>query len=339
MLLFCLLSYLLILIISIKINKQPDNTKFLNIKFTNQIRGLAILAILVSHLINMLYYSRDSSISVIKFIFCVLAPIGVGLFFFLSGYGNVFSISKQCNITWLGKKISRLFITILPVLLTLYIFSYILRINLFTKYSVINDFLTLSIPPFTTWYLKVQLFAYLLLFLCYKFFKRQYTYILFGLCLVYTIYCILSEIAGMWWVSTICFALGVIYAKSKEKFVFKFTPNLYHTIFLFLLSAIFFILIIPFKAKATFWLCIISCLLMSNLSILITLKSKILDFLGTYSLEVYCVHLALIAIIEKINFYIPNENNYKMILVFILTMLLVPHLKNFCDIIEKKLLR
>ena len=341
MLFICLAIYMLVFFISIKkINVKPINDSFLNKDFTTQIRGLAIFAILVSHLINMLYFSRQSNISIIKFIFCVFAPVGVGLFFFLSGYGNTFSIKKQSNIQWLGKRILRIFITILPVLLCQYVLSLLLSLNLFTQTSLVNSFLTLTIPPFTMWYLKVQTFAYILLFLCYKIFNQKFYNVLLAITAIYTIYCIATGVAGMWWVSTMCFPIGVLCEKYKDKILFNQSLNpIKITIFLSVISVIFFILIIPLKAIATFWLCIISCLLMSIMSLLITLNSKILTFLGVHSLEIYCVHLALISILEKINLSIHYANNYKMLIVLILTMLIVPPLKNFCDMIERKLLR
>lgn len=108
-LLICfLLLYLTISCYGIRFCTSVDNSRFLDKVFTNQLRGCAILAIVISHCINVLYFMREPSSSAIKIFFGILAPIGVGIFLFLSGYGNTFSIKKKLNWRWLFEKSSRL---------------------------------------------------------------------------------------------------------------------------------------------------------------------------------------------------------------------------------------
>ena len=339
MLFVCLLCYLMILFAGVKINNKFDYTNFLNKEFTNNIRGLAILAIVISHLINMVYFSWKSDTSAVKFIFAVLAPIGVGLFFFLSGYGNVFSLKKSNNFKWISKKVLRLFITLLPALIIQYVCSLIIQLNIFKNFeNMVNYWLTLTIPPFTMWYLKVQAFAYIVLFLSYKFWNKKYEIVLFMLTSIYIIYCILTDVGGMWWVSIMCFPIGVIFAKHKDEILLnKFFNPIKLAVFLLIITSILFILVIPLKTTATFYLCISSCLLIAVLSIILSLMSNLLSFLGAYSLEIYISHLAIISIIDGITLNIPYEKSIKMLIVFISTIVVAPSLKKFCAIIEKGL--
>ena len=219
-LLICfLLLYLTISCYGIRFCTSVDNSRFLDKVFTNQLRGCAILAIVISHCINVLYFMREPSSSAIKIFFGILAPIGVGIFLFLSGYGNTFSIKKKLNWRWLFEKSSRLYIAVGILLVLQFIFAiFIFKIDLLFPekyYSLLRNFIFLTQPPFTSWYLKVQFAAYITLFLFMKFSKKYYIWMLTSFWLLFVIYCIVYGKQGFWWVSTMCFPLGCLFAEKK----------------------------------------------------------------------------------------------------------------------------
>ncbi len=85
-----------------------------------------------------------------------------------------------------------------------------------------------------------------------------------------------------------------------------------------------------------FVLCLcISCGLIP-VGYILNLKSKLLDFLGSYSLEIYLVHLCCISIFEKLTFL---NTDIKIVLTIIITGITVKMLKNLSDAIINKLLK
>ena len=140
-----LLLYLAISCYGIRLCTSVNNNSFLDKTFTNQLRGCAILAIVISHSINVLYFMRELSPSLIKYFFGILAPIGVGIFLFLSGYGNTFSIKKKLSWRWLFEKSSRLYVATGILLFLQFIFAmFIFKIDsLFPEkyYSFLKNFI------------------------------------------------------------------------------------------------------------------------------------------------------------------------------------------------------
>jgi len=194
---------------------KPDTDQLLCKDTTTQVRGIAILGILFAHVINNVYFLRMPSGHPVKYIFGVFAPLGVAVFLFLSGYGNTFSFNKNRQLTNLVKKCIKLYIPFGIVLIAFFFVCKSIGLNsVFPQsYSFITDFITLYIPPFTFWYLQVQLLAYITLFVFYRLSKKYYDIplTLFWTCFV--LFCIITSKQCCWYVSTLCFPLGCIFAK------------------------------------------------------------------------------------------------------------------------------
>ena len=336
-----LLLYLAISCYGIRLCTSVNNNSFLDKTFTNQLRGCAILAIVISHSINVLYFMRELSPSLIKYFFGILAPIGVGIFLFLSGYGNTFSIKKKLSWRWLFEKSSRLYVATGILLFLQFIFAmFIFKIDsLFPEkyYSFLKNFIFLTQPPFTSWYLKVQFAAYITLFLFMKFSKKYYIWMLTSFWLLFVIYCIVYGKQGCWWVSTMCFPLGCLFAEKKDyiKEIFLQKAYLYSIIFA-VLCIVLYLLIAPFGSFFIVSLCVICCISIAPFSFVIFLKSNILNFLGKYSLEIYLLHLACISILEKLSFVnVP----FKIILTILITLLFAKPVNIVSNLVSKKMLK
>ena len=169
--------FTLLIIIALTSTKKyaiVDTNEYLNKNFTNNVRGLAILTIMISHCIQFIYLFPSGHINllyyqkVLTFFISIFTSISVGIFFFLSGYGNWFSLNKSTiNIKWL---INRLLTLYIPVGL-LIIFT-ILLIKIFnmpilykTWYIPIINFLTLSVVMWSYWYIKVQAMSYIYIYI------------------------------------------------------------------------------------------------------------------------------------------------------------------------------
>ena len=85
------------------------NEIFLNKNYTDLIKGLAMLFIVIGHIIQILVPSSILYYEQILSFICKINIIGVGCFFFLSGYGNYLSICKINNLKELPSKVEELF--------------------------------------------------------------------------------------------------------------------------------------------------------------------------------------------------------------------------------------
>ncbi len=307
---------------------------------------MAILAIVFSHSLNMIYFNRLPSNSSIKWLFDVLAPSGVAIFLFLSGYGNNLSIKKKMNLKWIKDKCLKLYIPTAIVILFTFLGSFILNIkSLFPQsYSIIKDIICLTQPPFSSWYLKVQLLAYITLYFCFLYFKRIYAYVFFLLWVCFVIFAIVSGKHSCWWVSTLCLPLGVFCAEINQLLKKRLNGKIHFYSILFLsVNLVLFLSIIFFNNMhytvlgfvALMSLCITICLSMIPMGYSIELKSKVLYFFGTYSLEIYLVHLAYISLFEKLTYINPD---IKICLILIMTVFTVKGLKNTSNNFINKIL-
>ncbi len=90
--------FLLALLISIKSQKanNADNNKgFFPITLTQELKGLAILAVVFSHIGYFLVYQHE-----FLFPLTILAGVGVNIFLFLSGLGLTISALKKDLSVW-----------------------------------------------------------------------------------------------------------------------------------------------------------------------------------------------------------------------------------------------
>ena len=98
-----------------------------------------------------------------------------------------------------------------------------------------------------------------------------------------------------------------------------------------MLTVVFFVLSIFIRGYAVLLLCVIACFAFSLLSVFIQLKSKVLKFLGTHSLEIYLIHFVLMYIVLQINYNYAFSNVFNSLLVIILSLVFAFILKIISD--------
>ena len=139
-----IVSFLLIVFITIILHSFIKNYilnknkkyNFLNKESTEALKGVAIIAIIFSHICqaapelkNLLLGGKYSYTIVFTW-----GGIGVAIFFLLSGYGCYISIGKSINkLTWLITHVTRLLIYFLISYLFIYLFIYLEEIPLAQK--------------------------------------------------------------------------------------------------------------------------------------------------------------------------------------------------------------
>lgn len=176
---------------------------------TASLRGLAMFGIMIHHM-----HTRMGGHSP------VLSPsgyLGVGLFFFISGYGNMLSLNRRQDIRvkWLIDKLVKLYI---PFFVAYWIFFGMLEIFYSdlvpTPKELLFDLVTLSLPNKDTWFVKIILLCFLIHWLAKKLtsdITKQNAIITIAI-LVYTVTAMKMHVNSQWYSSVLCYPLGCIVA-------------------------------------------------------------------------------------------------------------------------------
>ena len=156
--------------IFLSISKAPKKQEFLNFSQTEQLRGIAILLIILGHLKTNVLARNDY----LSFYF---GDCGVSLFLFLSGYGLMRSHqAKNATLShFIKRRVNRVFIpywitTLLFLLLDYYLLSetYPLKLIILTVLGL-NFNLKLQLLDYGRWFITFILFFYLLFYLATRF--------------------------------------------------------------------------------------------------------------------------------------------------------------------------
>lgn len=301
---------------------------FLNKTYTDSIKGLAMLSIVIGHIVQMLIPSNFLFYKQLLFFLCQINIIFVGCFFFFSGYGNYLSVKKidsiQGKLLKIFSKIYRIYFVFGGALI-LYILLYSLFHSGYSFVNISNFFYfisTITIPGLTMWYLKVQVFLYLLFMISVLFFKYS-DLISFVFVVISIILAIFFKIPPLWWQTILCFPLGIFVAHHLSLFKKNSNPKI----------KIIIVLLVIFSVLLFFSPNTISRIIMAlsgaSLVVLISYfsspKNAVLEFLGKNSIQLYIYHWVFISIVRFLDIHVI----FKIIFVIIgiSIILLYPHIK------------
>lgn len=268
---------------------------------TELLKGIAALGILLSHLathsngVGAAQAPQYIYISVCK----TLGFLGVDLFFLISGYGNFFSLSRKKTprdrAAWLWTRILQILI--------LYIICFLLDLLVLLllgapvgKTEILDSLLHLRMPLTSAWYLRIQLLVYVFMFAA-SFLKQQKLRILglYFLCLLFSLVLYRMEYAEHWWMSTLCFPVGVSVAANRKQiadFLAKRKKLLLTGGIVLLPIALFLV-----SATDSFLLKIVGNVLlgvdMFCLAEIVRVRNRAYERIGAYSLTLYLAHISL----------------------------------------------
>ena len=266
---------------------------------TDAIRGVAAIGIVFSHIAA--YSKATASIGILRYynIFCTtLGGVGVNLFFFISGFGNYYSISRtNSRGKWLLKRCLSLLIVYLVchifVLGILYVGGYRT-----TVHSIFNNLIHLTIDYSSVWYVKIQLLLYLFLVLASLMQKKSYKLIVLTALCIAASYCLYRlGYEDKWWKSTSCFAVGAAAAAYKDELMFLLTDKRKQLciacVVLFPIAYIAGVLInmFPIMVVGNVVLCAVMMCLFETAQF----ESRFYARAGFYSLELYLIHRSFVA--------------------------------------------
>lgn len=290
-------------------------TKYMSKEYTNCLRGIFSILVVIHHLYQYSGLFRGMYIGVFL---QLLGFISVAMFFFFSGYGLMFSSQRKNYID--GFFIKRF--------LPLYCF-YVFLIVLYSIWTLLieQEFsFTLFVQSFffgktivtNGWYMQTTFVVYLLYWFVFRLFKSYKTRLLLFSIGIF-VYCLICHLIGMginWYQTVPCMVLGMIYYCKKDYIDVQLKKHAWVIFILcsilfaacYILSVISDIAVIFDVLYSLFFVCSMISLsyILANTSLI---HNRFNAFCGNYSLEIYVTHglfLRLIKLkyIEQIPIYI-----------------------------------
>lgn len=283
-----ILFFLILILPGVKLRRMSDG--IINSKINYALRGLFALEIVVGHA-----YTNTKIVGLFLFEKGMICAVGV--FFMLSGYGLIKSFKTKEKYMD-NFPIKRLIGIGFPVLETCVVFWFIQIIQY--GEDVVNQEWHFS--ELINWYIIELSILYVVFYICYKFFDLSKAVV--NLCVVVFILTLIMFAIGLhecWYVSTLCFVLGIILFDNEKKIIDiiikKKSCCLLSIGFLFFISigSLLFdkenrIFVFATRILATLSFCCLLMVIITNLEI----GNKVLNFIGKYSVYIYLIHIILL---------------------------------------------
>lgn len=272
-----------------------DNKEMLSRPYTDALRGAAVIVVLLHHAETGLYKELPAVFTV----FVPLGALGTAVFFYLSGYGNHYSLENNKGGHWLIQKAGRLVASYIIMMLIYSAILWAAKDVLVAKENLVQygmAVFTLTIPPFTSWYIKIQLLAYVMHFLSRKLAKGlKASVVLAVLLAVYTISMRVAGFDDFWWTSAICYGMGDFAAEKKE-ILQKYLSKIWVSGAVSILAVAGYIC--SWKLHhGTLFMCAAGVAAFTGISLRLRVGSCILARIGSVSYELYLSQVAAMYLI------------------------------------------
>lgn len=324
-------------------DKKHEKWEVLQKNSTNTIRGIAILLIVISHIIQ--YIGNEISLNdTIKMILLSFGAVGVSMFFFLSGYGNYISLSKKESKREMFRNILIQVIRLIAIFIICFITTTVIRLNFYetvTIKKIVYSLMRLEIIGTTTWYLKIQLLMYLFTIIGFWLEMSHLNNKVSGVCVVvfasllYVFFAQWNNFADFWWKTGMCYSTGMVFGKYRnniQMIIKKYWLKIMGSSVLLISSAYLWILkdnnyIVGMQLLAYIVISSGICILNSMLQI----QSNIMTHIGKMSLPIYLIHIGLAEILLS-NF------TYMQVRVF-LYCILTTFFAELVNVFDKKIVK
>lgn len=190
--------------------------QFLTLEQSYQLRGIAMVMIIIAHLSNHLkkVYGIDTGYLGLG------GEFGNAIFLFVSGYGIYLSMMKRgysLNLRYLWQHIVKIVVPFIIAFIVTCAGCYIIGDD-YSARDAVMDFLTMTIPFTREWFLKAIIMLYGFSFISFKIARTPFTRVL-TVFVLSVIYCIIGFFVGLgaWMFDTIlCFAGGMFIASIQN---------------------------------------------------------------------------------------------------------------------------
>lgn len=300
--------------------RRKQGTDLFPIETSSEIKGFAMIAIVLSHIGYFLSRQTD-----FLFPFSIYAGVSVDLFLFLSGYGlAVSALKNQLSIKeFYKKRVTKLFIPLWIVLILCFVADYFVLHKTYPIQDVILSFFGIfrhadlfQDVNSPLWYITWTLFYYILFPLFFSQKRPLLSAIglyLAGWLLLQTALPVSPGVFGLYRVHVLAFPLGVFAAALFQRYsatLQKFTENtIVRRLLLVLLCGAFVYFGLHSEIGKGYILEQAGSIFLLILCILIFLFKKVqfraLSLFGIYSYEVYLLHWPLLYRYDFLYKYMP----------------------------------
>ena len=296
------LIILLLLIIIAGCTRKKEFSSFLDIKQTEQLKGIAILLVVVGHL--WVHVSSNRAVP-------VLGDYAVSLFLILSGFGLSISQTKEkIKADFILRRFRRVVIPYWIVTLVIIVTDFLLLnkaysiTDVITTLAGINFSTSVKQIDYTRWFITLLLLYYLMFFIFYRFFNKAHA--LIGIFSFSVILCVLNitkiiQICSV--ESIIAFPIGCLIAFYYEPILQIFNKRrveLFVGLLLLLTCPVYLlenqntelivkIALYGIKMANSFLFCILLILIIGRIGKFYYV-SRFLSFCGLISFEIFLIH-------------------------------------------------
>jgi len=319
-----LLVYLIIPILLLyKVKIHTYNDAFLSKKNTDILKGLCILVIIFHHV------SKAMPLPGLLSPFQNFGYLGVSIFFFLSGYGLIFSSLRKSDYfkDFFSKRISRVLIPYITLNLIVLGIEYLFFNKVYSYTDIILYAIGIKMIDSAMWYINATVLLYIAFFLSFRYLSGKHAIVvLFGYTLIYCATCTGLHLDSYWHNAIFCFPIGVYIGRNYctfERSINKIVKHYWLAIIgiwipflvLYLINNTSFGHKYYFTGSSTI-ASIFFVFFIISLLIKIQFNSIAIGLVGSLSYEMYLVHMKVLSVYFKTF----NGNN---IFVYILLVILV----------------
>ena len=285
---------------NIRFEKRGNfNDTLISIKESSVLKGIAAWFIMISHFItNIGVFGYNTGYAKIYEWF---GGIGVCMFFFLSGYGLYMSARR--NTPTFRQLIKRELNVLIPMAVIQLVFWLSFYGN---GKSFLDCILYITALDGSLWFLSEIMLIYIIFYIGMRFFKKLDILAVALMCLTMSAVFFILDFPSRWYNANLVFALGMLFAKRRDSIVafFKkrYVLKLILSFALFAVLSICYSLLKEFKVSDVLKLfsgCALNIALFS-LMLKVRLRSKIMDFFGNMSLQMFVVHVNVWGIVYHI---------------------------------------
>ena len=318
-----------------KVTRTLDIDSSMSKSSTDQLRGLFIVIMVIHHI------SQRMANPVLLTPFNDMGYYAVGIFFFLSGFGLTKSFKRKNTYLdkFFTKKIVKIYIPFV-IVNTLTIIAIRMKGDDLSVLEILGYSLSIKMIDTTQWFIVAILIFYVFFWLSFittaNIVKSQISITV--LVFLFIISCKYLSLGGWWYISSLCFPMGVIYAANEKK-LFEIIYNKYN--FVIALSLVLFILTLVLFLKSIFpAMGLISCVFFTLFIIVISFKilpcSKLFSMIGIISMEIYMIHMKVLALFI---YFLPFDSSLIIIPYFISLIILSVYFNKLNNFIFNRLLR
>lgn len=309
------------ILIGIK-RKDKSCVDIFNRDNTSALNGICALIVMFHHFSQHLIYGGDP-IHVIYLYHRFGGHISVGMFLFISGYvlTKKFLIDENYSKAFIPKRLLRLYIPFAFCVVFQYVGTHVPLDKVFMSIITFRYYSSATQLYDPCWFMLCIVYLSLALYVAWSISHKHVGLLLFLFSIVYITVCLYFHLGGFWYNTVLCFPLGCTYCRRNLKGNTFLEQKKQLIIFSFLIFIISFIAILRYG-------CIIYLQIICSIGFVsfvfllleyVEFKSKFLNWIGGFSLEIFLVHSA---VFYKFYSTFDTRNQFSIAIVIFLSVLI-----------------